>query len=136
MRGEIMTSQRPITIILANRPRLFRELLHHALATASPKVEVVEANDLAAASMSLKRATWLVVDEEAATDMHAIMLAYPDLAILTLDSRGSRARVLAPSLPTHSKESEQNIGDVPTLTQLVELLTNRANSLTTVAVHS
>jgi hypothetical protein len=131
-----MTSQRPTTIILANRPRLFRELLHHALATASPKFEVVEANDLTAASNLIKDADWLIVDEEATDNLHNLMRVYPNLAILALDGRGSRARLLAPRSSTHEESGEQAIRDVPTLAQLLELLAHRANRPVTIAVPS
>jgi hypothetical protein len=108
-----------VTVVLANRPRLFRELLQHALNTASPKFEVIEVADSAPAASILREADWVVVDEDSATTVAKMSASYPHLGILALEGRGSRARVLAP--PGHADDWQQ-LSDVPTLSNLFDLL--------------
>lgn len=107
-----------ITVVLANRPRLFRELLQHALNTESPRFRVIEATDAMPSPSVLAEAEWLVVDEDSATEAAKMAAAHPYLGILVLEGRGSRARVLAPA--AHS--SWQKTSDVPTLANLFEML--------------
>jgi hypothetical protein len=118
-----MSIQPNITVVLANRPRLFRELLQHALNTASSRFRVVEATDALSSSSSsrdevLRDATWLIVDEETATDAEKLAPTYPNLSILALDGRGSRARVLAGT----EHGGQQSLSEVPTLSTLFDLL--------------
>jgi hypothetical protein len=108
-----------VTVVLANRPRLFRELLQHALNTASPKFEVIEVADSAPAASILREADWVVVDEDSATTVAKMSASHPHLGILALEGRGSRARVLAP--PGHADDWQQ-LSDVPTLSNLFDLL--------------
>ncbi|MCC6458262.1 MAG: hypothetical protein IT328_25135 [Caldilineaceae bacterium] len=108
-----------VTVVLANRPRLFRELLQHALNTASPQFEVIEVADAAPAASVLRDAHWIVVDEDSATAVAKMSVNHPHLGILALEGRGSRARVLAPA--EHAAEWQQ-LSDVPTLSTLFELL--------------
>jgi hypothetical protein len=109
----------PITVILANRPRLFRELLQHALNTASPRFHVVEAGDAVPAPALLDEADWIVVDEDSAEAVAELPANHPHLGILALEGRGSRARVIAPA----SKADEwQQQSAVLTLSTLFELL--------------
>jgi DNA-binding NarL/FixJ family response regulator len=113
-----MSIQSSVTIVLANRPRLFRELLQHALNTASPQFHVVEAADAMPSHATLQNADWLIVDEESATAGESFSADHPHLGILVLDGRGSRARILAPAPEALS----QPLSEVPTLSQLFELL--------------
>lgn len=113
-----MSSQTPVTIVLANRPRLFRELLQHALNTEPGQFRVIEAADAMPSATILRDAAWLIVDEDTAMDAAKIITAHPHLGILSLEGRGSRARVLAPS----SLASGEQISDVPTLSALFNVL--------------
>lgn len=107
-----------ITVVLANRPRLFRELLQHALNTESPRFRVIEATDNMPSPTVLAEADWVVVDEESTTDAARMAAANPYLGILALEGRGSRARILAPAAHAGWQQSS----DVPTLSNLFEML--------------
>jgi len=117
-----MSDQPTITIVLANRPRLFRELLHHALKTESPQFRVVEAPDGAPSLSLLREANWLVVDEDAAGVAARMGGANPHLGILVLDGRGSSAHLLASGVAG----AAQPVSDVPTLSGLFSLLSHAA----------
>jgi hypothetical protein len=117
-----MSNQRTITVLLANRPRLFRELLQHALKTESPQIRVVEAADGMPSSAQLREADWLVVDEESTNGAMRMASANPKLGILALEGRGSRARVLAPA----AQGTWQSLSDIPTLSELFTLLSQEA----------
>src|SRR3954463_7141039 len=93
-----MSNQSSVTVILANRPRLFRELLQHALKTESPNIRVMEASDGAPSAALLREANWLVVDEDSAAEASRMAAANPDMGILALENRGSRARLIVPLL--------------------------------------
>jgi hypothetical protein len=122
-----MSVPTPITIILANRPRLFRELLQHALNTAPAKFRVVEATDSNPTPSTLKQADWLIVDEESAGEAEKLTASHSQLGILVLEGRGSRARVLAPA----SHGEQHAVSEVPTLTTLFELLSQVPSRQTT-----
>jgi len=107
-----------ITVVLANRPRLFRELLQHALNTESQRFRVIEATEAAPSPSVLSEADWVVVDEESVQEAARMSSAFPHLGILALEGRGSRARILAPA----AHENWQQSSDVPTLAILYELL--------------
>jgi DNA-binding NarL/FixJ family response regulator len=107
-----------ITVVLANRPRLFRELLQHALNTESARFRVIEATDGTPTPAVLGEADWVVVDEESAAEAAKMAAAHPHLGILALEGRGSRARVLAPA----AHANWQQASDVPTLAILFDLL--------------
>ena len=109
----------PVTIVLANRPRLFRELLQHALNTASPQFKVVEAADAMPSPATLRDVDWLIVDEDQATEAAKLAASHPKLGILALEGRGISARVVAPVDATH-----QSMFEVPTLAQLFGLLSH------------
>ena len=113
-----MSIQASVTIVLSNRPRLFRELLHHALNTALPHFNVVEAADAIPSPSALRDVDWLIVDESAATEAAQVAAARPGLRILALDGRGSSARILSPN----SGGDWQTIANVPTLSQLFDVL--------------
>jgi len=121
-----MSNQSSVTVVLANRPRLFRELLQHALKTVSPQFRVVEAADAMLSPSVLRDAHWLIVDEDSATDTSKMLAANPNLGILALEGRGSRARVLAPA----NQRSNQSISEVPTLSQLFGLLSQESGQET------
>jgi hypothetical protein len=117
-----MSNQPSVTVILANRPRLFRELLQHALKTESPTIRVIEASDGTPSAALLREANWLVVDEESATEATRIAAVNPNLGILALENRGSRARLIFPQL----SGLDQSFFDVPTLSGLFSLLSHPA----------
>jgi hypothetical protein len=110
----------PITVVLANRPRLFRELLQHALNTVSSRFRVVEAVDAMPSPALLGEADWVVVDEESSSDVASLTAAHPHLNILALERRGSRARILAANAPS----GWESLAEVPTLSTLFDLLSN------------
>jgi hypothetical protein len=110
----------PITVVLANRPRLFRELLRHALNTASSRFRVVEAANAMPSPALLGEADWVVVDEESSSEITQLTAAHPHLNILALESRGSRAHVLAANAPS----GWHSLTEVPTLSTLFDLLSN------------
>lgn len=113
-----MSIQQPVTVVLANRPRLFRELLHHALNTASPRLEVVEAADAMPSSSVLRDADWLIVDEETTSQAAKLASSNRHLGILALDSRGSRARLISPI----GEAAKHTFSEAPTLNELFDLL--------------
>ena len=117
-----MSNQPQITVILANRPRLFRELLQHALKTESPHIKVVEVADGSPSAALLREATWLVVDEDSAANSTKVASAYPQLGILALEGRGSSLRLLSPL----GIAREQELSNIPTLAQLFDLLSHPA----------
>ena len=111
-----MSIQKPVTVILANRPRLFRELLHHALKTQSSTFHVVEAVDAPPSPSLLSGADWLIVDEESANEATKWAANNSRIGIVALEGRGNSARIVAPlgggpALPS-----------VPTLGELFILL--------------
>ena len=110
----------PVTVVLANRPRLFRELLQHALNTASPAFRVVEAADAMPSPSVLRDVDWLIVDEESATEAAKLVGSYPKLGILALEGRGISARLIAPA----AAATQQSSFEVPTLAQLFGLLSH------------
>jgi hypothetical protein len=107
-----------ITVVLANRPRLFRELLQHALRTASQKFHVVEATNGMPTTAVLRDAHWLVVDEEMAAEAVKLATTHSRLGILALDGRVGRVRLVAPS--NHGDKPQYS--EVPTLSELIQLL--------------
>jgi hypothetical protein len=113
-----MSTQPSITVVLANRPRLFRELLQHALKTAASQFRVVEAADAAPSRAVLQEADWLVVDEEATTEVDALSAAYPHLNILAVGGRGGSVRMLAPE----AQVKQHPLSAAPTLSELLGLL--------------
>lgn len=112
----IMSIQKPVTVLLANRPRLFRELLQHALKTQPSTFRVVEAVDAPLSSSLLRSADWLIVDEESATEATKWVSSNPQLGIIVLDGRGNSARVIA------SRSEGAALQSVPTLADLFSLL--------------
>jgi hypothetical protein len=115
---EVANMTTTVTVVLANRPRLFRELLQHALNTESPRFRVVEATDGTPSPSVLSEADWVVVDDDSSSQAAKMAAIYPHLGIVALEGRGSRARILAPAGHTHW----QDTSDVPTLATLFELL--------------
>ena len=111
-----MSIQKPVTIILANRPRLFRELLQHAFKTQASTFRVVEAVDAPPSPSLLRGADWLIVDEESAKDATKWAANSPHLGIVALDGRGNSARVIS------AAGSNAALSSVPTLAELFSLL--------------
>ena len=117
-----MSIQSSVTVILAIRPRLLRELLHHALDTAAAQFRVVEVADAMPAPSIIQDADWLVVDEESANDVLQFTGKHPNLGVLALEGRGSRARVVGPA----TAGKWEPVAEVLTLAQLFELLSHEA----------
>lgn len=111
-----MGIQSQTTVVLANRPRLLRELIHHALNTAG-QFRVVEVADALPSSSTLGDAQWLIVDEAAVTEVEKAVASHPHLSVLSLNGRGSSASLLAPSATKW-----QSLDEVPTLSQLFGIL--------------
>lgn len=93
-----MKHRAPITIVLANRPRLFRELLHHALITAASQerqlFNVLEVTDALSTASALDDAHWLLVDEDDASDATKLATTHPDLKILVFKGQGEHIQRL------------------------------------------
>jgi len=117
-----MSKQQGITIVLANRPRLFRELLLHALKSESPLFRAIEAPDGSLSPTLLHEADWLVIDEDSAATAAKMSTTNPQLGILVLDGRGNSARVLTPRIPGEVEP----FADVPTLSGLFSLFSQTA----------
>ena len=113
-----MSIQPSVKVVLSNRPRLFRELLQHALNTASTQFDVVEAADAMPSPSVLRGADWLIVDEESAAEAAKMAAASPGLGVLALDGRGSSARVLSSA----DGGNWQPLSNAPTLSQLFDVL--------------
>jgi len=113
-----MSLKPSITVVLANRPRLFRELLHHALKTASAKFQVVEVGDGMPTAAVLREAQWLIVDDDMIPATTELTKSLPGLGVLSLDGRGGRVRVVA----SNRNRDQQSLSDAPTLSQLIQLL--------------
>ena len=126
-----MSIQSSVTVILAIRPRLLRELLHHALDTATTQFRVVEVADAMPTPSVLQNADWLVVDEESVNDISQFTSKHPHLGILALEGRGSRARVVGPA----TAGQWEPVAEVPTLAQLFELLSHEAVAASTHAAN-
>jgi hypothetical protein len=118
-----MSIQNPITVVLANRPRLFRELLQHALKTQSTMYHVVEAVDAPPSPQLLSSADWLIVDEEAAKEATKWTAEKPQLGIIALDGRGSSARIVA------AGSGGVTLSSVPTLAELLSVLSQPVREL-------
>ncbi len=113
-----MSGSKSITVILANRPRLLRELLQYALKTASAKFHVIESADPAPAASVLRDADWVVLDVESASEAASLTAEHPRLGILVLEGLGSHARVVAPA----SRANQELTSDSLTLSSLFNLL--------------
>lgn len=113
-----MSGPKSITVILANRPRLLRELLQYALKTASAKFHVVESTDAAPAASVLRDADWVVLDVESASEATSLSAEHPRLGILILEGLGSHARVVAPASHTNQELASDSL----TLSSLFNLL--------------
>jgi hypothetical protein len=112
-----MSLKPPITVVLANRPRLFRELLHHALKTDPAGFHVIEAADGIPAASALRDAHWLIVDEDMLPTTKELTKSLQGLGVLAVDGRGGRVKLITPA-PSQG----QRLSDAPTLSQLIQLL--------------
>ncbi len=117
-----MRHQSPVRIVLANRPRLFRELLQHALAHHTAQqvgtFDVVEVTDSVPTAAQLQNVDWLIVDEETAAAAARVATAQPTVKVLALEGRGTRVKVLE-----DGRSSEwQVLSSAPSLDDLVGIL--------------
>jgi len=113
-----MSMQTSVTVYLAHRQRLFRELLQHALTTASSRFRVVEAGDAMPSPSVLNNTDWLIVDEDTVSGAAKLANSYPQLGILAIEGRGSRVRIIAPA----ARAQENASVEIPTLSQLFDLM--------------
>lgn len=111
-----MSMPSPTTVILANRPRLFRELLHHALKTVVGNFNIIEVSDGLPSGKIIRDAHWLIVDADMTNDATKLAAANPNLRVLALDGRGNQAKILAPAAEAQAPT------EIPTLAQLIDLL--------------
>lgn len=121
MRGNEMRST---VIVIANRPRFFRELLYRALATASEAFQVLEVTDEGQLAKTLKgkQADWLIVTSEEGTDLpsaaEALLAAQPQLSAVAVSSDGARVGVHTASEHGRIRQDYSNIS----LAQLIAVL--------------
>ena len=103
-----MSNQSPVRIILANRPRLFRELLQHALEGMGKQqthpFQIVAVTDTVPAATKLQDVDWLIVDDETAASAVKLVAANPDLKVLSVEGRGHRLQMLAATSPARWEE--------------------------------
>lgn len=120
-----MNNRAPITIVLANRPRLFRELLHHALITAASQqrqlFNVVEVTDALTKASALDDAHWLLVDERDASDAEKLATAHPDLKILAIKEQGKHMHRLDEATGESAHTESAQVAS-PKLSDLMRLL--------------
>jgi hypothetical protein len=125
----IMSNQSPVRIVLANRPRLFRELLQHALdgkaAHKASRFQVTAVTDSVPAATVLEDVDWLIVDEETAASAVKVATANPDLKILSVEGRGHRLQYLANASPARW----ELVSSTPNLDDLVGILTQHTTEM-------
>jgi hypothetical protein len=123
---------KPITIVVANRPRIFRELLYHALATSSDQFEVqaVSADPEIAKAVRSLGAQWLIVTSD---DNHSLppptqslLNSLPGLSLIAMSQDGSRLEVLAAGPEGRQHRVYNNIS----LAHLVSVLSTMHHPIT------
>lgn len=98
MKRGLAMSTETITIVLANRPRILRELLLHALTTAEGNFEVVEVSEDHQLPAVLERVSpdWAIIgaipNEE--TVPATLASANPGLAIMAVATDGSQVSIV------------------------------------------
>ncbi len=113
-------------IVVANRPRFFRELLYRALATASETFQVLEITDEGQLSKTLKgqQADWLIVtsDDDAGLPSAAqsLLAAQPALSAVAVSPDGARIAVHAAGKDGRTRQDYHNIS----FAQLIAVLAN------------
>jgi hypothetical protein len=119
---KIMSNQSTVHIVLANRPRLFRELLQHtlnsSLTPSTRPLQVVRVTDSVPAAAQLQDVDWLIVDEETAASAVKVTAANPGLKILSVEGRGHRLQLLAGTSPARW----QSLSSAPSLDDLIGIL--------------
>jgi hypothetical protein len=87
-------------ILLANQPRIFRELLHRALDTAQSSQLIVEVSDLKRLPKILDRvhARWLVItldpEQQVPPPISDLIDQHPDVSVIGVSADGSRVGIL------------------------------------------
>lgn len=98
MKRGLAMSVETITIVLANRPRILRELLHHALSTTEVAFQVVEVSDDGQLPAMLDRVApqWTIIgalpNEE--TLPTTLATAYPGMGIMAVAPDGSQVSII------------------------------------------
>jgi hypothetical protein len=111
-------------IIVANRPRFYRELLYRALATAPKAFQVFELTDESRLAKAIKdrQADWVIVtsDEDAGLPAAAesLLAAQPALAAIAVSPDGARVEVISAGTNGRTRQDYQNIS----LAQLIAVL--------------
>jgi hypothetical protein len=128
----MQTTGSKITIVVANRPRIFRELLHHALATSSDQFEVRAVNaepDILKTVRNLP-AHWLIVTSDdnhnLPTAAQSLLNSQSDLSLIAVSQDGSRLEVLAAGPDGRDRHVYHNIS----LAQLVSVLSTTHHPVT------
>ncbi len=97
-----MSTKKPTTIVLANRPRLLRELLRFALVGSGDSFQVVVVDNEGDLAATLRKVApdWVVVTSQPKVDNDV------QSAWLTISQDGSKLRAL---LPAHLAAESNNI---------------------------
>lgn len=124
-----MSNQAPVRIILANRPRLFRELLQHALDGMSKqkarRFEISAVMDTIPSAAAMQDVDWLIVDEDTAASAAKVATANPDLKILSVEGHGHRLQFLADVSPARW----ELLSSAPSLEDLAGILLQTRSEL-------
>jgi hypothetical protein len=111
-------------IVVANRPRIFRELLHLALTTALERFTVFEVSAETELGKALKviSADWVIVtcadDHSLPSQAQAALNAQPALSAIAVSPDGSQVEVMASGTGGRSRRVHHNIS----LAELVSVL--------------
>lgn len=110
-------------IVVANRPRFFRELLYRALTTASETFQVLELADESELGKTLRNqpADWVILTSEEAklpAAAESLLAAQPALSAVAVSPDGARVEVIAAGKHGRTRQDYQNIS----LAQLIAVL--------------
>ncbi len=111
-------------IVVANRPRFFRELLYRALTTASEAFQVLELTDESELGKALRNlpADWVILTSEEEAKLPAaaesLLAARPALSAVAVSPDGARVEVIAAGTHGRTRQDYQNIS----LAQLIAVL--------------
>lgn len=123
---------KPTVIVVANRPRIFRELLHRALADSSERFQVLEVGAEAELAKTLKtiKADWLIVstddDHTLSNQTQSVLNAQPSLSAVAVSPDGNRIEVLEASRSGRARRVYHNIS----LAELVSVLSTTPYAVT------
>jgi len=90
-------------VILANRPRLVRELLANAIRKRAGLRLVAEVTDLTRlpSAVELTEADWIVISLPPGGEIPAVVISlladHPSVSVLAVDAKSNRAKVRCPS---------------------------------------